>query len=107
MNESKPIVVVDHNPPKFEAGDIVRISVKFPIGHYRVPMYMRGKKVEIVRNLGSYINPEEEAFGKNAGDKMWCYMIKIPTTELWSNYEGQANDEHQIEVFENWLENIE
>ena len=107
MNSIKQIQVTDHNSPKYKIGDLVRISIKFPIVHYRTPMYMRGKTVEIVRNLGKYINPEEEAFGKNAGDKIWCYMIKLPTMQLWPNYQGQAIDEHQIEVFESWLEKVE
>ncbi|MEO8415442.1 MAG: SH3-like domain-containing protein [Ginsengibacter sp.] len=44
--------VVHHNPAKYKAGDIVSVSIRYPIGHYRVPMYMRGKRVAIVRVLG-------------------------------------------------------
>jgi nitrile hydratase len=30
--------------PVFKAGDAVKIAVRFPVGHYRVPRYIRGKR---------------------------------------------------------------
>ena len=96
--------VVHHSPAKFTVGDIVNVSIRYPIGHYRVPMYMRGKQVKIVRVLGRYINPEEEAFGKNAGGKLWFYLISIRQKNLWPAYLGDESDRLEIEVFEPWLE---
>ena len=98
--------IVDHNPAKFTVGNIVNVAVRFPIGHYRVPMYLRGKQVKIVRILGLYINPEEEAFGRNAGNKIWSYLISILQKELWPNYLGKESDRLEIEVFEPWLEHL-
>jgi len=98
--------VVDHSPAKFKVGNMVNVSVRYPIGHYRVPMYMRGKQVKIIRILGRYINPEEEAFGRNAGGKTWSYMITINQKKLWPGYLGDENDRLEIEIFEPWLENI-
>jgi nitrile hydratase len=96
--------VVDHNPPQYQVGTTVRVSVRYPIGHYRVPYYMRGKEVRITRLLGRYVNPEEEAFGRNAGSKIWSYKISIPQKELWPDYQGAATDTLHIEIFEPWLE---
>ncbi len=96
--------IVDHNPAKFRVGNMVKVAVRYPIGHYRVPMYLRGKEVEIIRILGKYVNPEEEAFGKNAGNKVWSYMIAIRQKALWPNYLGNDEDRLEIEVFEPWLE---
>jgi len=98
--------VVDHDPPIHQEGKKVRVSLKFPIGHYRVPTYIRGKEVRIEKNLGRYINPEEEAFGKNAGSKLWYYLVSIPQKQLWKDYNGADEDLLEIEVFEPWLENI-
>jgi len=95
-----------HNPARYKIGDFANVSVRFPVGHYRVPMYMRGKQVEIIRILGLYINPEEEAFGRNAGNKMWCYMIRIPQLKLWPAYTGDEKDILEVEIFEPWLEEI-
>lgn len=93
--------------PIFKAGDDVKISVRFPVGHYRVPTYVRGKRgsVEAVIDPAA-INNEEEAFGRNAGSKLHYYRIAIPLTELWKGYAGPAHDGLRIEVFETWLERI-
>lgn len=37
-------VKADGEQPIFAPGDQVRISMRFPIGHFRVPNYIRGKK---------------------------------------------------------------
>ncbi|RYJ44210.1 SH3-like domain-containing protein [Flavobacterium beibuense] len=98
--------IVDHKPALFKEGEKAKIAEKFPIGHYRVPMYVRGKTVLIVKNLGRHINPELEAFGKNAGDEEWYYQVTIPQKELWPDYEGKDDDLLEIEVFEPWLDPI-
>ena len=100
------MITVEHNPALFKEGEKVRVSEKFPIGHYRVPMYLRGKTVTIAKNLGKHINPEEEAFGKNAGNETWYYQVLILQTELWPNYLGNKEDTLEIEVFEPWLEHL-
>src|SRR5579863_4099332 len=97
------LTTVEHNPARFKQGDTVKVAVKFPIGHYRTPTYVRGKHGVIVAILGRYINPEREAFGKNAGDKLWYYMVAFPQKELWPDYNGQDTDVLEIEIFENWL----
>lgn len=97
---------IDHKPARYKVNDIVSVAVRYPIGHYRVPMYMRGKDVKIIRILGHYVNPEEEGFGRNAGDKTWCYMVTINQKELWPEYSGDIIDRLEIEIFEPWLEPI-
>jgi hypothetical protein len=93
--------------PAFKAGDHVRISVRYPVGHYRVPMYMRGKRgiVELILEPAA-VNNEEEAFGRNAGSKGHYYRVGVPLTELWLGYAGPPQDRLIIEIFENWLERI-
>ncbi len=98
--------IVHHNPAEFEVGNAANVALRYPIGHYRVPMYMRGKQVKILRVLGLYINPEEEAFGRNAGSKIWSYLVTIQQKELWPEYQGHKNDRLEIEIFEPWLENL-
>ena len=98
--------VVHHNPARYAIGDKAQVSVRFPIGHYRVPFYLRGKKVQVIRILGRYVNPEEEGFGRNAGGKLWCYMIRIKQNELWPEYTGDPGDHLEVEVFEPWLDEI-
>jgi len=91
--------------PAFKAGDSVRISVRYPVGHYRVPMYMRGKRgiVELILEPAA-VNNEEEGFGRNAGSKRYYYRVGVPLTELWTGYAGPPQDRLVIEIFETWLE---
>ena len=91
--------------PLFKPGDRVQISNRYPVGHYRVPIYIRGKcgSVEAVVKPAA-INNEEEGFGRNAGIKRHYYRIAIPLRDLWPGYSGGENDGLRIEVFETWLE---
>ena len=93
--------------PAFKAGDRVRISVRYPVGHYRVPTYMRGRRgmVEMMLEPAA-VNNEEEGFGRNAGSKGFYYRVAVPLTELWPGYAGPPRDRLVIEVFETWLERI-
>jgi nitrile hydratase subunit beta len=93
--------------PNFHAGDPVRILTRSPIGHYRVPTYLRGKTgvIEAVIEPAG-IDNEEEGYGRNAGVKLHYYRIAIPMTEIWPDYVGSPRDGLRIEVFETWLERI-
>jgi nitrile hydratase subunit beta len=100
-----PVVPAEGEMPIFKAGDQVKISERYPIGHYRVPHYIRGKfgTVEAVIEPAA-LNNEEEGFGRNAGLKRHYYRIAIPLTELWEGYVGSPQDGLRIEIFETWLE---
>jgi nitrile hydratase len=99
------IVHADGEEPIFKPGDQVKISVRYPMGHYRVPNYIRGKRgrVEAVMEPRA-VNNEDEGFGRNAGSKRYYYRLTFPLTELWPGYAGPKHDELRIEVFETWLE---
>lgn len=62
--------------PRFRAGERVRVSDRRPIGHYRVPTYLRGKRgtVESVIEPMSMDN-EEEGYGRHAGRVRHYYRI--------------------------------
>jgi nitrile hydratase len=93
--------------PIFRPGDPIRILNRSPVGHYRVPTYLRGKTgvVEAVIEPAG-IDNEEEGFGRNAGAKRHYYRIAVPMTEIWPAYSGSSLDGLRIEVFETWLERI-
>ncbi len=93
--------------PLFGAGDCVRIGSRAPIGHYRVPLYLRGKAgiVEEVIHPAAVDN-EAESYGRNAGTKRHYYRLAIPMTEIWPDYRGSTGDGLRIEVYETWLERI-
>ena len=90
--------------PSYGPGDFVKVIVRFPIGHYRVPLYLRGKTGTVERLVTPAIDNEEEGFGRNAGDRRYYYRIAFPMTEIWPEYAGPRHDNLRIEVFETWLE---
>jgi nitrile hydratase subunit beta len=99
------ITLADGEAPIFSPGERVRIGVRFPVGHYRVPRYVRGKRGVIVSVIEPRaVNNEEEGFGRNAGSKRHYYRVAIPLVELWPCYGGPTQDGLRIEVFETWLE---
>jgi nitrile hydratase len=101
------IVKADGEQPVFSVGERVAISVRFPVGHYRAPQYIRGKNgvIEAVMEPPA-VNNEEEGFGRNAGRKRHYYRVAIPLSDLWPGYGGSVADGLRIEVYENWLERI-
>jgi nitrile hydratase len=101
------IVLAWGEQPMFRPGDAVRILTRLPIGHYRVPIYLRGKigVVEAVVEPAGVDN-EEEGYGRNAGAKRHYYRIAVPLTGIWAEYVGSPRDGLRIEVFETWLERI-
>ena len=99
------IVAPEGEEPLFKVGDAVVVSKRSPIGHFRTPTYIRGKRARVEAVIKPpAVNNEEEGYGRNAGDKRHYYRIAIPMSELWKNYAGSPNDGLRIEVFETWLE---
>jgi nitrile hydratase len=69
--------------PSFKPGERVRILTRSPIGHYRVPIYLRGKTgtVEaVIEPTG--IDNEEEGYGRNAGQRRHYYRLAFAMTEI-------------------------
>lgn len=91
----------------FRPGDKVRLKDRTPIGHYRVPTYLRRKAgvIEAVIEPAG-IDNEEEGYGRNAGMRRHYYRLAVAMTEIWPDYIGSPRDGLRIEVFETWLERI-
>lgn len=107
LHDESGIVLASGEAPVLAPGDPVRISHRLPVGHYRVPVYLRGRTgwVEAVIEPRG-IDNEEEAFGRNAGRKLHYYRVGILMTDIWPRYEGSPTDGLRIEVFETWLERL-
>ena len=104
---SAGIVLATGEAPPFKPGETVRILTRAPIGHYRVPTYLRGKSAVVESVIEpAAVDNEEEAYGRNAGSKRHYYRIVVPMTSLWPDYAGPPHDNLRIEVFETWLERI-
>ncbi|MBP2296451.1 SH3-like domain-containing protein [Azospirillum rugosum] len=101
------VVPADGEEPAFAPGDAVRIRTLSPVGHYRVPLYLRGKAASVEAVIRpAAIDNEEEGYGRNAGSRRHYYRVAVPMTAIWADYRGNAADSLRIEVFETWLERI-
>jgi nitrile hydratase len=99
------LVFAPGEKPIFRPGERIRIATRSPIGHYRVPLYLRGKTgtIEAVIEPAA-IDNEEEGYGRNAGTKRHYYRVAFPMTEVWPGFEGSPRDGLRIEIYETWLE---
>lgn len=99
------IMLATGEAPLFAVGDRVKVDDRTPVGHYRVPRYLRGKtgKVEAIIQPCAVDN-EQEGFGRNAGDKRHYYRVSFAMTCVWPGYTGARADSLHIEIFESWLE---
>jgi nitrile hydratase len=105
--ELPDIVFADREQPVFAPNDRVRILIRSPIGHYRVPRYLRGRAAVIEAVIEpAAVDNEEEGYGRNAGSKRHYYRVAVPMTEIWPTYSGPAEDSLRIEIFETWLEGL-
>jgi len=101
------VVFATGETPIFAPGDRVRVDTRSPVGHYRVPAYLRGRSgtVESVMKPAGLDN-EEEGFGRNAGLKLHYYRVAFEMPEIWAAYKGPEQDRLLLEIFETWLERI-
>jgi hypothetical protein len=102
------VVLALNEQPIFRPGDVVKISNRSPIGHYRVPAYLRGKSGWIegaIQPAG--LDNEQEGFGRNAGSRRFYYRVAVSMSEIWPDYAGSAHDGLRIEIFETWLEGMD
>lgn len=93
--------------PSFFVGEKVRVLTRSPIGHYRVPRYVRGRIGTVQRVIEpTQIDNEREGFGLNAGSKLHYFRTAFLLSDLWKNYQGPATDTLFVEIYETWLERI-
>ncbi|WP_413730091.1 SH3-like domain-containing protein [Sodalis sp. RH22] len=74
-------------PIRFAAGDRVQAKNIHPLGHTRLPRYVRGKTGTVVRHHGSFVFPDTFAHGK--GEKpQHVYSVRFEARELWGEEAG-------------------
>ena len=73
MSVSMRIAKAAGESPQFAVGDAMLVATRQPIGHFRVPNYVRGRRGRVESVLEPRgINNEEEGFGRNAGIRIWA-----------------------------------
>ena len=89
---------------RFDVGDAVRVTRRFPPGHRRTPAYIRGKTGTIERICGAFPNPEELAYGFDGEPRRVLYRVRFAQKDVWPAYQGPERDLIELEIYEHWLE---
>jgi len=92
--------------PRFLPGQRVRIALRTPPVHHRVPGYAKGRVGVIERVCGLHGRPENFIRG-DGSPRTRLYRVRIPQPGLWPDYSGSSADTLDLEVFEHWLEAVE
>lgn len=86
----------------FAVGNKVRARVMNPLGHTRLPRYVRGRTGEIARVHGVHVFPDSNAAGKGE-DPRWLYSVAFDAAEVWGP-EGRPGDAIHLDLWEPYLE---
>lgn len=83
----------------------VRVKSLCPPGHIRTPWYLRGKTGVIERRLGTFGNPERQAYG-HMGERKSLYRVRFTMGEIWGARAENPDDTLDAEIYDHWLERL-
>lgn len=94
--------VADAVPSRFKAGDSVLARNINPVGHTRLPRYVRGKRGSIHADHGVFSFPDTTAHG--LGHKaQHLYSVRFDARELWGE-QASARDTVYIDLFDDYID---
>ena len=93
----------DEGPPaRFKPGDAVIVRNLNPLGHTRVPRYVRGRRGVIDRDHGVFVFPDTNAAG--AGESPHhVYSVRFTGDELWGP-QGSPRDTIYVDLWDDYLD---
>ena len=90
--------------PLFKTGQSVRARNINPVGHTRLPRYVRGKAGTIDRDHGVFIFPDTNVGG--SGEKpQHVYSVCFAARELWGA-QASPRDSVHIDMWDDYLEPV-
>ena len=90
--------------PRFSVGQAVLARDLNPVGHIRLPRYVRGRPGTVVSDNGVYGLQDTDATGQPLGDfPQHVYTVRFAAQVIWG---GQANprDGIYLDLWEDYLE---
>jgi len=88
--------------PRFRAGDRVRARNMHPVGHTRLPRYVRTKLGMIDRDHGVFVFPDTNAHF--LGEKpQHVYSVRFAARELWGQ-QAAPGDSVYLDMWDDYLE---
>lgn len=71
--------------------------------HIRTPVYLRGKPGVVERDLGTFKNPEVNAY-YGQPDMRQLLRVRFRLSDLWDTGDGPSHDTLDAEIFAHWLD---
>jgi nitrile hydratase len=89
-------------PPAFAVGDIVRARNLNPVGHTRLPRYVRGRTGRITHDHGAHVFPDTNAHGLGEAPQP-LYQVRFEAAELWGP-EAKGRGAVYLDLWETYLD---
>jgi nitrile hydratase beta subunit len=93
-----------HVAPRFQVGQRVRAVNINPIGHTRLPRYVRAKLGTIDRNHGIFVFPDTNAHFQGERPQH-VYSVRFTANELWGA-QAAAQDAIYVDLWDDYLEPV-
>ncbi|TMQ21640.1 MAG: nitrile hydratase subunit beta [Deltaproteobacteria bacterium] len=88
--------------PRFHVGQIVRARNIHPLGHTRLPRYVRGHQGAVAIDHGVFIFPDTHAAGEGTRPQH-VYSVRFEARELWGP-DAPARDSVHVDLWDDYLE---
>jgi nitrile hydratase len=89
-------------PAKFKPGDVVVGRRINPVGHTRLPRYVRGRRGTVHIDHGVFTFPDTNAMSRDPKPQH-CYSVRFEARELWGP-EAPARDSVYLDLFDDYLD---
>ena len=91
-------------PARYRPGDVVRVRVDNPGGHFRTPTYIQGHTGRVRKLFGAFANPESLAYGGAGQPAQPLYQVEFAQADIWPQYSGPNTDKIYVDIYQHWLE---
>jgi nitrile hydratase beta subunit len=90
--------------PRFAIGDPVQARNLNPIGHTRLPRYVRGRRGAVTAHHGAHVFPDTNAHGLGE-QPQHLYQVRFEAKELWGDAAEQRSAVY-LDLWESYLERL-
>lgn len=90
---------------QFVTGDAVRVRTVDPVGHTRVPRYVRGHTGRVLEETGSWPLADDVAARIAKPRVEPVYTVAFAARELWGEVAGQTHDV-TVDIWQSSLEPV-
>jgi len=97
-----PARMPDPVPPRFRVGDAVIARNVHPVGHSRIPRYLKGRRGVVHRDHGVFAFPDAAAGGQGHIPQH-VYSVRFMARELWGEQASPLDSIH-IDLFDEYMD---